>query len=73
VVEAGNSELQKYPVLMVATEEIVDTNGAGDAFAGGLIRALVAGETLKGAIIVVKPWSGTPSLSLFSCKRRSSD
>jgi adenosine kinase len=54
VVEAGKSELQKYPVLKVATEEIVDTNGAGDAFAGGLVGALVAGKILKDAIIVAQ-------------------
>ena len=54
MVEAGKSELQKYPVLKVATEEIVDTNGAGDAFAGGLVGALVAGKTLKDAIIVAQ-------------------
>ena len=54
VVEAGKSELQKYPVLKIATEEIVDTNGAGDAFAGGLVAALVAGKTLKDAIVVAQ-------------------
>jgi adenosine kinase len=54
VVEAGTSELQKYPVYPIAPEEIVDTNGAGDAFAGGLVGALVAGKTLKDAIIVAQ-------------------
>ena len=54
VVEAGKSELQQYPVLKVATEEIVDTNGAGDAFAGGLVGALVAGKSLKDAIVVAQ-------------------
>jgi len=73
VVEAGKSELQKYPVLKVATEEIVDTNGAGDAFAGGLVGALVAGKTLRDAIIVAQRM-GKMNLgqvrcrfSLFSC------
>jgi adenosine kinase len=54
VVEAGKNELQKYPVLKIASEEIVDTNGAGDAFAGGLAGALVAGKTLKDAIVVAQ-------------------
>jgi adenosine kinase len=54
VVEAGKGELQQYPVLKVAAEDIVDTNGAGDAFAGGLIGALVAGKTLKDAIVVAQ-------------------
>ena len=39
-------------VSKVATEEIVDTNGAGDAFVGGLVGALVAGKVLKDVIIV---------------------
>lgn len=54
VVEAAKGELEKYPVLKVAPEEIVDTNGAGDAFAGGLVGALVAGKPLKDAIIVAQ-------------------
>lgn len=54
VVEAVNRDLQKYPVLKVAAEEIVDTNGAGDAFAGGLVGALVAGKTLQDAVIVAQ-------------------
>jgi len=54
VVEAGNSALQKYPVVKVVPEEIVDTNGAGDAFAGGLIGALVAGKTFQDAIVVAQ-------------------
>ena len=54
VVDTVNGELQKYPVLKVAPEEIVDTNGAGDAFAGGLVGALVAGKTLKDAVIVAQ-------------------
>ena len=27
--------VKEYPVIPVATEDIVDTNGAGDAFVGG--------------------------------------
>ncbi|EAU92415.1 adenosine kinase [Coprinopsis cinerea okayama7 len=39
-----------YPVTKLSDEEIVDTNGAGDAFAGGFIGALVAGKTLDEAV-----------------------
>jgi len=31
--------------------QIVDTNGAGDAFAGGFIGALVAGKNLDDSIL----------------------
>ena len=30
-------ELNEYPVPKVADEQIVDTNGAGDAFVGGFL------------------------------------
>lgn len=32
-------------------EEIVDTNGAGDAFAGGFLGALVAGKDLEKSVL----------------------
>ncbi|KAG6817577.1 hypothetical protein H0H87_006954 [Tephrocybe sp. NHM501043] len=36
-----------FKVNPLADSEIVDTNGAGDAFAGGFLGALVAGKTLE--------------------------
>jgi len=39
-----------YPIIPVATADIVDTNGAGDAFAGGFLGALVLGKSLDEAI-----------------------
>ncbi|KAJ3506802.1 hypothetical protein NMY22_g17131 [Coprinellus aureogranulatus] len=39
-----------YPVQALSDDQIVDTNGAGDAFAGGFIGALVAGKTLDEAV-----------------------
>ena len=41
-----------FPVSALKDEEIVDTNGAGDAFAGGFIGALAAGKPLGEAIEV---------------------
>ena len=29
----------EYPVIAIADEDIVDTNGAGDAFVGGKVKA----------------------------------
>ena len=41
-----------YPVNPLKDEDIVDTNGAGDAFAGGFLGALVAGHSLDKAVEV---------------------
>jgi len=39
-----------YPVDKLADSEIVDTNGAGDAFAGGFMGGLVLGKSLDDAV-----------------------
>jgi len=39
-----------FPVEALSEEEIVDTNGAGDAFAGGFLAALVSGKELDECI-----------------------
>jgi len=41
-----------YPVNRIPDDKIVDTNGAGDMFAGGFIGALILGKTLDEAIHV---------------------
>ncbi|WVQ83914.1 hypothetical protein IAT38_006058 [Cryptococcus sp. DSM 104549] len=41
-----------YPVPKLSSEQIVDTNGAGDMFAGGFLGALAAGKDLDAAIEV---------------------
>ncbi|KAF9011287.1 Ribokinase-like protein [Cyathus striatus] len=40
-----------FPVTALSDEEIIDTNGAGDAFAGGFTGAVVAGRTLDEAVL----------------------
>jgi len=46
----GKVEVKEYPVHPIKVEEICDTNGAGDAFAGGFLAGIVKGETLERAV-----------------------
>jgi len=41
-----------FPVLPLTPNQIVDTNGAGDAFAGGFLGALILGKTVEESIEV---------------------
>ena len=51
LVSADRPEHQIFPVEKLADGEIVDTNGAGDAFAGGVLAALVAGKDVDVAVL----------------------
>ncbi|KAI1085864.1 Ribokinase-like protein [Whalleya microplaca] len=46
----GQDEVKEYPVHTIAKEEINDTNGAGDAFAGGFVAGLVQGKSLDTSV-----------------------
>jgi len=45
---AIRGNVTKYPVIALPKEKLVDTNGAGDAFVGGFLAALVKGKDLEG-------------------------
>jgi len=40
-------EVTTHPILKIAPEDILDTNGAGDAFVGGFLAQLVQGKGVK--------------------------
>ncbi|KIV99718.1 uncharacterized protein PV09_08648 [Verruconis gallopava] len=42
----GEVVVHEYPVHAIAKEQICDTNGAGDAFAGGFVAGIVQGKDL---------------------------
>lgn len=42
----GEDDVQRFPVHAIAPEQINDTNGAGDAFAGGFMAGLTQGKSL---------------------------
>lgn len=48
VVQDG--KLTKYAVPKIAKEDMVDVNGAGDAFVGGFLSQLIKGKSIKEAV-----------------------
>lgn len=48
--EDGSVQIKEYPVHAIAKEEIYDTVGAGDAFAGGLVAGIVQGKSLDESV-----------------------
>jgi len=40
-----NGVITEFPVLLINSSEIVDTNGAGDAFVGGFLAAMIKGKS----------------------------
>jgi len=51
LVTTANSDFYSFEVDRVPKEEIVDTNGAGDAFVGGFLALFSRGRELKDCII----------------------
>ena len=43
----GTVDLKEYPTAKIPNEEIVDSNGAGDAFAGAFIGKLILGGNIE--------------------------
>jgi len=52
VIVVNNGNIEEYPVKQLKEEEIVDTNGAGDAFCGGFISQYVQHKDLKTCVDV---------------------
>lgn len=50
IVATAGKEVLEIPVHEISKSEINDTNGAGDAFAGGFLAGIVEGKTLKEAV-----------------------
>jgi len=46
-----DGDVKKYPVLPILPEDIVDTNGAGDAFVGGFLAEYVKNSDIKTCVM----------------------
>jgi adenosine kinase len=45
-----NGEVKEFPVIPIKPEDIVDTNGAGDAYVGGFLAEFVQGRSLEESV-----------------------
>lgn len=43
---ASGGKVTEYPIVPIKSEDILDTNGAGDAFVGGFLAQLVQGQDI---------------------------
>ncbi|KAG6259736.1 hypothetical protein E4U24_000052 [Claviceps purpurea] len=46
----GEDQIKEFPVHAISKEQINDTNGAGDAFAGGLLAGIMQGKDLATSV-----------------------
>lgn len=61
-----NGELSEHPVSKLASDQIVDTNGAGDAFVGGFLAQLAKGKSTKESI-QCGLWAATEIIQVSGC------
>ncbi|EGV66066.1 adenosine kinase [Yamadazyma tenuis] len=59
--DSDSYDVKKFPVVLLESSKIADTNGAGDAFAAGFIASVVQGKTLAEGINVGQ-WAAQISL-----------
>lgn len=57
----GEGDAKSYPVHPIGKEEIVDTTGAGDAFAGGFFAGVIQGKDIE-ACVDLGQWLAAQSL-----------
>jgi adenosine kinase len=50
VIVAQNGQVKKFPIVPLDGDKILDTNGAGDAFAGGFLSQLVQGKQVEDCV-----------------------
>jgi len=66
VVTARDGVVQSFAVKKLSAAEIVDTNGAGDAFVGGYLAELVSGASMKESVDC-GIWAATHVIARSGC------
>jgi len=61
-----NGTVTEYPVTQLKPEQIVDSNGAGDAFVGGFLAQLIQGKDIP-TCIRCGVWAATEIIQVQGC------
>ncbi|CAH0564030.1 unnamed protein product [Brassicogethes aeneus] len=66
VIMAHEGKIREFPVTVLEKDKIVDTNSAGDAFAGGFLSQYIQGQDLE-ICIKCGIWAATEILQRSGC------
>lgn len=66
VILAKDGEVTEFPVKKLSEEELIDTNGAGDAFVGGFLSQLIQGKSVE-SCIKCGIWAATHIIQRSGC------
>ncbi len=66
VIAVHDGKTKEYPVEKLEADQIVDTNGAGDAFVGGYLAQLVLGKDMD-TCVRCGIWAGTKIIQRSGC------
>ncbi len=66
VIVVENGQLTEYHVKSLKSDQIVDTNGAGDAFVGGFLAKLALGKPIKDCV-QCGIWAATEIIQQSGC------
>jgi len=66
VIVATENSVNEYPVEKLEQKDIVDTNGAGDAFVGGFLSQLVTGKEIE-KCVKCGVWAATKVIQQSGC------
>lgn len=66
VAKTGSNSVEEFPITRLPAEQIVDTNGAGDAFVGGFLAQYAQGRELK-SCIKCGSWAATQIIQRSGC------